>query len=57
MALCTAGAILSVEPVLHDLAAHRGEHALGMELYAVDVVVAVTETHDLPVVTDSRHLE
>lgn len=48
---------LSEEPVLHDGLSLWGQHTLGMELYAVDVVVLVAQAHDAAVVAHRRHIQ
>lgn len=45
------------EEVFHDVSSIRGEYGFRMELYAVDVVFAVAQRHDLSFRADRRHFE
>ena len=43
-----------LQPVLHYLGSLWGQHTLGMELDAMDIVDLVSESHDMSVVGESR---
>ena len=45
------------EEVFHDGSSIRGEYGFRMELYAVDIVFAVAQCHDLSFWADRRHFK
>ena len=47
----------AVQEVIDQAIAVLGEHRLGMELHAVDRMLAVLDGHDLAVLRRGRHLQ
>lgn len=45
------------EKVFHNGSSLRGKYRFRMELYAVDIVLAVAQRHDLPFRAGRRHFE